>query len=84
MSCQDVITERTICGMDTTTSVGSSRNGSGRATITVSEAADILGIGRSAAYEAVARGEIPAIRVGRRLLVPLARLYALLGISPVA
>lgn len=51
----------------------------GRVTITVSEAGRLLGIGRSAAYDAVRRGEIPGLRIGRRLLVPVPRLLALLG-----
>ncbi len=34
---------------------------------TVEETARLLRIGRSAAYEAVRRGEIPALRFGRRL-----------------
>ena len=50
-----------------------------RTTITVEEAAPILGVGRSAAYAAVRDGEIPAIRVGRRLIVPVGRLRQLLG-----
>jgi excisionase family DNA binding protein len=48
----------------------------GRATCSVQEAADILGISRWAVYRAVERGEISAIRVGRRILVPTARLLA--------
>ena len=39
----------------------------------------MLGIGRSLAYQAAARGQIPTIRVGRKLLVPLARLDQLLS-----
>ncbi len=39
-------------------------------TMTVPQAAKRLGIGRNAAYQAVRRGEIPAIRIGNRLLVP--------------
>lgn len=50
----------------------------GRDTISVEEAGRILGIGRKTAYEAVQRGEIPALRIGRRLLVPTHRLRALL------
>ena len=41
-----------------------------RQTLTVEEAAEILGIGRNSAYEAIRRGEIPALRLGRRLVVP--------------
>jgi excisionase family DNA binding protein len=48
------------------------------ATITIDEAAAVLGVSRNSAYSAVARGEIPAIRIGRRLLVPKAALERLL------
>jgi excisionase family DNA binding protein len=41
-----------------------------RKTIDVPEAAQQLGLSRNAAYEAVRRGEIPAVRIGRRLFVP--------------
>ena len=47
-------------------------------TLTVDETAKCLGIGRNSAYEAVARGEIPVIKVGKRLLVPKAALEKLL------
>lgn len=43
---------------------------SSRLTLTVEEAAALLGISRAFAYEAVRRGEIPSIRIGRRVLVP--------------
>lgn len=38
-------------------------------TVSVEVAAQTLGIGRNTAYEAVRRGEIPTIRIGRRILV---------------
>ena len=41
-----------------------------RLVLTVPEAADLLGICRNAAYEGVRRGEIPSIRIGKRLVVP--------------
>ena len=41
-----------------------------RSTMTVEEAAVVLGISRTSAYECVRRGELRAIRLGRRLLVP--------------
>ena len=50
-------------------------------TITVDEAGDMLGISRRSAYRAAARGEIPTLRLGRRLLVPTPRLLALLGLT---
>ncbi len=40
-----------------------------RLTLTVEQAAVILGISRATAYDAVARGEIPCIRIGGRILV---------------
>jgi excisionase family DNA binding protein len=49
------------------------------ATITVTDAADILGISRRSAYRAAAAGQLPVIKIGRRLLVPTARLLHLLG-----
>ena len=37
---------------------------------TIEEAAARLRISRGSAYEAARRGEIPVLRIGRRLLVP--------------
>lgn len=51
------------------------------ATLTVEQAAEVLGISRRSAYRAVERGELPTLRLGRRLLVPTARLLALLGVE---
>src|SRR5207244_2345667 len=48
------------------------------ATLTVEEAAKLLGISRGLAYESARRGEIPTIRLGRRVLVPRSRLLAML------
>jgi excisionase family DNA binding protein len=42
-----------------------------RATITVEEAARILGVGRATAYEAVRTGRLKSIRVSRRRIVVL-------------
>lgn len=47
-------------------------------TLTVEEAAKILGVGITNAYAAVKRGEIPAIRIGGRFLVPKPALEKLL------
>ncbi len=49
-----------------------------KATITVAEAGRLLGLGRSSAYEAVRRGEIPSLSIGRRLVVPVPALARLL------
>lgn len=48
-------------------------------TLTVEEAAKLLRIGRNSAYEAARRGELPVVRIGRRLLVPRVALERLLG-----
>lgn len=45
---------------------------------TVEEAAKMLRISRSSAYEGVRTGQIPSVRIGKRLLVPLAALERLL------
>ena len=47
-------------------------------TCTVPEAGKILGIGRNAAYDAAKTGELPTIRLGRRIVVPKAALKRLL------
>jgi len=49
-------------------------------TMTVEEAAAALGISRNLAYEAARDGRIPAIRIGRRLLVPRRALEKLLEV----
>lgn len=41
----------------------------------------LLGLSRQSTYDAAARGEIPTIRIGRRLLVPTAALRRLLAID---
>lgn len=46
--------------------------------LTVEEAARVLRIGRSSAYEGVRSGQIPAIRIGRTLRVPRHRLEVMI------
>jgi excisionase family DNA binding protein len=65
--------------MDLTTQGLSIADIAGRPTIRVEEAALLLGVGRSTAFEAARRGELPTIRIGRRLLVPVPQLLAKLG-----
>jgi excisionase family DNA binding protein len=45
-----------------------------RKTLTVTETAKVLGIGRNQCYEAIRRGELPTIKIGKRILVPLVAL----------
>jgi len=47
-------------------------------TISVPEAGRRLGIGRSAAYQAAAVGQLPTIRIGGLLRVPLVALQRML------
>jgi hypothetical protein len=49
--------------------------------LSVPEAGAILGLQRSAAYDAAKRGELPTITFGRKLLVPTGRLLAMLGLD---
>lgn len=53
-----------------------------RLVYSVVEAAELLGIGRSTAYELVASGELATTRLGRRVLVSRPTLTALLGVEP--
>lgn len=48
-------------------------------TLTVTECAKCLGIGRNSAYEAISKGEIPAVKISKRLLVPRAALEKMLN-----
>jgi excisionase family DNA binding protein len=50
-----------------------------RLVFSVAEAGELLGLSRAFAYELVARGELPVIRFGRRIVVPKAALLELLG-----
>ncbi|WP_264047954.1 helix-turn-helix domain-containing protein [Methylobacterium flocculans] len=52
-----------------------------RRTISVEEAGRQLGLSRNTAYQAAGRGEIPTIRIGRRMLVPLVAFERLLNQS---
>jgi excisionase family DNA binding protein len=46
--------------------------------LSVPEAALVVGVSAKTYYQAAARGEVPAIRIGRRLVVPGAQLARLL------
>ncbi len=50
-----------------------------RLTLNVPEAGQLLGLGRVASYEAVHRGELPVIKIGKRLLVPLGAVEKMLA-----
>lgn len=46
--------------------------------LTVCEAARLLRLGVNTTYDAIHRGQLPTVRIGRRLLVPRAALKRLL------
>jgi len=48
-------------------------------TYTVPQAGEVLGIGRSAAYQGVHTGEIPSIKIGNRIVIPKAALDRMLN-----
>ena len=52
-----------------------------RLVVTVAEAGRLLGVSRAFAYELAARGELPTIHLGRRVLVPKVALLAMVGLS---
>ncbi len=49
-----------------------------RRTMSIGEAAQRLGVGRSTLYEAANRGELPVLRIGRRRVVRCATVDRLL------
>jgi excisionase family DNA binding protein len=49
-----------------------------RLTLTVEEAANLLGISRALAYELVSQDELPSMRLGRRIVVPRRQLEKLI------
>ena len=50
-----------------------------RSTLTPSEAFARLGVGRTLGYQLIARGQIPSLRLGRRVLIPAAQFERLLA-----
>jgi hypothetical protein len=50
-----------------------------RSTFTVLETAEILGLSSWAAWQAVNNGNIPTVRIGRRIIVPRHGIERLLG-----
>ena len=52
-----------------------------RLTLTVEEAAEMLGISRAFAYALVKRDELPSVRLGRRVVVPRDALERLLRVG---
>jgi excisionase family DNA binding protein len=49
-----------------------------RRTMSIDDASRLLGIARGTAYQAAKEGQIPTVKIGKRLLVPVAALERLL------
>lgn len=52
------------------------------AVVTIAQAAAVLGIDARTVSRAIRDGDLPALRLGRRLLIPRLQLLACLGVSP--
>jgi hypothetical protein len=50
-------------------------------TVPVEVAGQMLGLGRSAAYSAARRGDIPALKIGKKYVVPTVPLRRMLGLK---
>ncbi|MBX3314368.1 MAG: helix-turn-helix domain-containing protein [Actinobacteria bacterium] len=50
-------------------------------TLTVEQAGQVLGVGRSTAYELVRSGDLKCIRLRRRIVIPVAHLAESLGVD---
>lgn len=59
----------------------STNNGNERLTYTVEEVASLLGVSRSAAYQAVRTGELPSIRLGQRIIIPKKKIEEMMAKS---
>ena len=48
-------------------------------TLTVNQTSKLLGLSRNSTYQGILAGEIPSLKVGKRILVPIAALTAMLA-----
>ena len=48
-------------------------------TVSVQRAGELLGLSRNSVYAAVKNGQLPVLKIGKRLLVPKVRLERLLS-----
>jgi hypothetical protein len=51
--------------------------------LSAAQGARIVGIGRTAIYAAIQRGEIPSLTVNGRIVIPTAKLCEMFGVDPV-
>src|SRR4029453_7620543 len=71
-----------VTSEDAMTAVGLLQHARFPALLKVEQASVLMGISGSAAFRAVAAGDLPSVRFGSRLYVPTARLLKLLGLIP--
>ncbi|MGA2186258.1 MAG: helix-turn-helix domain-containing protein [Bryobacteraceae bacterium] len=57
---------------------GSANANTEKLTLSVAETMQVLGIGRNSVYEAIRQRQIPALKIGRRIVIPRAALQRLL------
>jgi excisionase family DNA binding protein len=50
-----------------------------KAALTVAEAAELLGVSQDLVYDACQAGDLPAVRLGKRILIPCRALDQWLG-----
>jgi hypothetical protein len=50
-------------------------------TVPVEVAGKAFGLGRNSAYQAVREGQLPGVRIGRKIAVPTAPLRKMLGLT---
>jgi predicted DNA-binding transcriptional regulator AlpA len=61
------------------TGLGDDERPIARRTYNIGEVAQLLGIGRNAAYAAALRGDFPVIKIGKRFVVPRIAIERMLG-----
>jgi excisionase family DNA binding protein len=54
-----------------------------RPTLSVNEYAAVMEVGRSTAYASVAAGEVPVIRIGKRIRIPTAAVRRMLELDDI-
>ena len=53
----------------------------GKVVLTVAETAQILGLSRNSTYQGISTGEIPHIKIGKRILIPRIALERMLEVQ---
>lgn len=53
----------------------------GKLCYSCAEVCRILGLSKNSVYAAIARGEIPSLRIGGRILIPRAKLEEMAGLT---